>query len=526
MPTLGPPTPSARPTRPDGPADAEEGRHGPFTGRVAAFMKVRPAWVHQRVSVGRRLSESSTADAATRLGALRNQFLSEWNASIARWADRIRAIDAGSEPFGSGLTSMQMRSRALAELRASMRQLLTDGWTQAYRIGHSAKTGQAPVMLSDALLADIRRQIGFADRFAQDIAGGVPSRPGRMSVGNRSALYGNGLTGAFNRGAVDGVAEDEVIFWRLGACDHCTDCPVLAVSGPYTKDNLPTLPRNGETECRMNCCCYLEFVRRPGQSVNPLRSDVPFVDAATRPAQPPPGFRLPTDAERRTLRDLEQRVNYARRKIAETAGTRAQAGWVAKRREASRLRREFTESRKVWDPPKFDVGQVVRGADVSAGDINDLLRVRGIDGRTVSRASVAARGEALTAARGELAAVLDTLPPVQTVDDVEALLLRAGAPPELLAPAVEGAELPAADLVTVNAVGWGARSALRQHLAALETVMRESYTLEFGPVGDDWLELVLAGGSWLRGDRGEVARFVEAWTGGLSLRPALARWQL
>lgn len=499
--------------------------------RAARAIGLTEAWVRRRLERGLPIGEAATtADAAARLASMRARFLQGWYQALARWQQQSEMIDSGLDPFDGGSITTAgpaLRARALAELEQAWHALLDATWREAYRIGHSVKTGQAPTQFSDRLESQIANQKRFASNFARDVVSGTPGEPGRMSVGNRSKLYGNALHGAFNAGAVDGAAPEEVVFWRLGACDHCSDCPVLAVSGPYTRDTLPTLPRNGDTECRMNCCCYLEFVRRPGQQVNaPMDKEVPFVDAAVRPPAAPPGFRLPTDAERLLMRDMEQRVNYARRMIAQTRGTAAQQRWIQERRAASEARRKFLGERGIFDPPKFDVGEVVRGADVSSADVRDLTRVRGIDGRSVSRAEVGARADALTKARAEVAQQLQSMPPTAGVPDVEDLLRRAGAPPELFqVPAGEGVEPASPELLVLNAVGHGGRSVVRHHLAALDVLGAVVYDVEVGPVGDDWLELVLVGGTWIAGAPDEVRRFVEDWLAAVTgPPPAFARW--
>lgn len=46
----------------------------------------------------------------------------------------------------------------------------------------------------------------------------------------------------------------------LGAADHCEDCPVLAEMGPYYRETLWTMPRNGDTPCGFNCKCQVQTV--------------------------------------------------------------------------------------------------------------------------------------------------------------------------------------------------------------------------------------------------------------------------
>jgi len=279
--------------------------------------------------------------------------------------------------------------------------------------------------------------------------------------------------------------------------------------------------------CRTNCACHLEFVggKMAGEIV-PLDDKLPFVDTVLNPPGPPPGFRLPTDPERLVMRDAEQRLNYARRMIAQTKGTPAQAKWIQRRRAANKARIDWLDKHKVWDPPKLDVGQVIRGGDVSKMDVRELTKVRGLDGRTVHRADVAARADALAKARTDLQATIDKMPAMSPgeIPDVEAMMIKAGAPAELFAAFDALDDLPP-ERAAVNAVGWGARKVLRDHLVALEVLGAGGYPVDVGPYAARWPELVLAGGTWISGPPADVAAFVAAWKKATKApKPALVPW--
>lgn len=89
---------------------------------------------------------------------------------------------------------------------------------------------------------------------------------------HRSRLYGGAVDAAFWRGWVAALPPTAIIRWRLGVADHCQRCPELALGGPYSKPGhgrkpLPTVPKNGDTQCLANCQCHLvatgtDFVSR------------------------------------------------------------------------------------------------------------------------------------------------------------------------------------------------------------------------------------------------------------------------
>jgi hypothetical protein len=65
------------------------------------------------------------------------------------------------------------------------------------------------------------------------------------SAGN--AGYGNQL-GEF----------DVLMDWTLDdAADHCEDCPELADGSPYSVDDIPTWPAQGDTQCLDRCKCMI-----------------------------------------------------------------------------------------------------------------------------------------------------------------------------------------------------------------------------------------------------------------------------
>lgn len=515
---------------------AAGGRHAaaaPLESASAAILEahgVDPAPVLAALRTGRPIPEAvSTQTAATQVGGHRARLVRDMLEAEAQWRARSQAIENGVDPFTgdeiSGAAQAKARAAAAADLEAAFAKAVEEGWGESYRLGHAMRTGEAPRALSDSAAAKMARQQAFARQFARDIAEGIPQERGRMPVGQRAQLYGNALDGAFNAGAVDGGTEGELIYWRLGGGDHCEDCPVLAISGPYTRNTLPTYPRAGETVCRSNCSCFLEFVTRGGTRI-PLDEPPPVVSTVLSPPPAPPGLRLPTPDEQRVIDDLQSRVDFARRKIAETKGTAEQRRWIQARRDANAKLNELLNERGIWAPPKLSVGEVIRGDQIGGKDVGDLVRGRGIDGPTARRGDAAARAKALDAEQSRLGQSIAGLPPEApgSVEDVQRLLVRMGAPPELFE-AVGSVEAPAP--VVLQSVGSGLAATLRQHLTALRVLSDGEHAVEVGPFDDDWEILVGQLGTWIRGAPDDVAAFLEAW--GLAVDteapPAVVQWR-
>ena len=231
----------------------------------------------------------------------------------------------------------------------------------------------------------IDTQCRFANQFIGELSQGALNQAGRMSVGARLNMYANAITSAYHAGSLSAGPPDELIFWRLGSCDHCTDCPVLAASGPYNRNTLPTLPGQGQTTCRTNCCCYLEFV--PGKAAAKPPEDL--MDRWVKGPAPRPGFNTPDPEQLARLRDLENRKNYLRRKIASETDAAKKKLLISQRRGLQAEIRKFADSKKLMWSPEFSVGEVINGGNITRKDMDSIF-LRGIDGTTVSRADVQA----------------------------------------------------------------------------------------------------------------------------------------
>jgi len=312
--------------------------------------------------------------------------------------------------------------------------------------------------------------------------------------------------GELRDGAIlyDITVEDDHSFILEGlVVSNCDDCPVINIGSPYTKETLPTWPRNGDTLCRQNCCCFLEYRRtKTGEDREP-RPEGTLPDRILKPVAPP-GKRLPTRDEQIRLWDLESKVNHARRQISLTEGS-AQKEWIRTRREANRKLIELTKKGSIHHVPTFGVKRdILTGLDVTPGDVSALTHFRGIDGTTISRVQARAIQESLQAAEKDLAQLLNALPALEAVAATE--------------------RLPGGPVGPVmNLIGDGVPATLRVHLEAVRVLAAGDYVVEFGPLDSDWPDLVMAAGSWVQGESGEVERFLAALSRKVSFAPA--PWQ-
>jgi len=434
------------------------------------------------------------------------------------------AIEAGTPP-----------ATAAARMVEGFHKALDDGYEASHARGRAVWGGRGGSGLSDRATRELRRQKQFAFRFGIDIAKGVPAAPGRMNSASRAALYGNAMEGAFQLGAVDGSPDGQLIWWRLGAADHCIDCPVLAINSPYTRGSLPTWPRAGETTCRQWCACHLEFrtvKRKPSDEERRRRErealDLESVVQGNVPAAPP-GLSLPDARQQAAIRDLEHRIAHANRKIDAAATKAERRRWIDERRDANKRLIDFQDEHKVWSPPAISTGEALSGLDVRATDVHWLTHVRGIDGRTVSRATIEAREVALAAAKADLASMAAKLPAGGELPALGDLLkfgeaLVPDAPPGIPEVEPEQGEGPSpGETIVVQVVGRGAIETVRAAYVALQAM--PGLDVQVGPLAEDWPEQVVTAGLWVQGREAEVERLLAAVAKGVG-RDGLgvARW--
>jgi hypothetical protein len=448
------------------------------------------------------------------------------------WFDALRVFDSERQK-GSDLTAARTR------LEDSWRRSIKSGHEEAFRSGYGSRGHIGAASLSARRIREIApeiddmiaRQAEFAVQFAGQYASGALDRPGRMGVGPRSAMYSSALKAGFNLGAVSGGRPGEKIIWILGPCDHCVDCPALAVSGPYTRDRLPTHPGGGQTSCRTNCCCHLRFVPGP-RDILPDAPDGQVGDFIYPNRVTPDGFEGLTASDVAILRDLDARQLFATRQIAALGAGAQRDDWVVKRRALRQQADAYSTERGVEWAPDFSPGDVITGADISSGDVEDIFD-RGLDGATVAKADRSLIRRVGARIRKVLRSALDRLgipnavPVVPTTaaiirvrDDADNVTTgftqftvgeqkateskkKTDSVLEVKTPTVE-------DDWVVNLVTIGIRDAAELQLACLDRLAGRDapYFVEIGAFDDPWFSIVSASGVWIRGGASEVQRLL------------------
>lgn len=505
-------------------------------GRARKVLASHVRHIGDQLARGEPLHEN-TRNATRSIQAAAANMEREWFNALRKF-DVEKARVAGSR-MAAGAKSQAM-SRAREQMENSWRASIRRGHEAAFRAGAAArgvpKASQLTTMqisrMDPAFDRMVQRQTQFASQFARQYGSGALNAPGRMGVGPRSKMYVNGLKGGYNAGAVSGGDPGEIIHWKLGSCDHCTDCPALASSGPYTRATLPTYPGQGDTICRSNCCCYLVFKKGVAPKGEPPQDEM---GEFLRPGRnTPPGYQKPNAADTAFLRDLEMRRNFARRKVAEFPPGPERTKWLRERSSLQGQMNSYRRDRNIHWTPRFSVGDALTKTDVRLSTIDDML-LRGLDGSTLSQGDARQISQLLKRSNKELTDAMAGLnipaatPVVPTpaaviriqtgADDAMtdyAAYLRAAKVSEGAA-RLGGLSLLEQDgpVVTtewiVNLVGLGLRNTYKIHLGLVATLSTASrpYYVEVGPLDEDWQTLVSAAGIWIRGGGDEVERLLK-----------------
>jgi hypothetical protein len=532
----------------------------------------------------------STAGATQATATVRREMLQRMLQALDAYHAAEQTIDDGRDPAtGADLADSAAKTVALdaaaSGLTLGFHAAIDRAWTSADATARQTLWGGAePTTQARRVLeSETARQKAFASRFALDVARGETEEGRKIPEGTRAAMYAEASEAGYQIGASLNSPDGTLIWWVLAELSrHCYLCPIHAANSPYTRESIPSSPRDGSTPCKTRCKCHLTFSPATGTGpIDPESTEKarPFTERIVNPPPVPPGLRLPTPEERAVMRDREIQLNFARRKAAdaEDAGRRAEADlWYQKRKDLNAEAIAYANERKIHDVPTFRVGDVINGRDLGQRDIDRLTHFRGIDGVTVSRAQVAAIKEAVAAAKRNVLTQLSQYPDIDAVSREEwrQALRDNGAPAsafggelfrlgrestehacdhadhgpmrvrqrpvldtlraiEAAVPTVSDATLPSpADIQVLNIVGETARETLQNHLVALEVLAAAGrrtgvnpYRVELGPMDGDWPDTVAVAGTWVQGEMSEVRRFLTALRESAPAGFAVASWQ-
>ncbi len=274
---------------------------------------------------------------------------------------------------------------------AGMQTSIHKNFESAYAKGKGVRISDLTDGDREYLRRAVDTEMKFAGGFADDLKAGTVGEVGRMSRERRVQMWSQSVDGVAWHGSVESQPDSVRIFWRLGAAEHCPDCLLLAASsGPdgYTKWNLPTTPRAGDTVCRTKCQCHLVYktgklskADQANAAELGYKKEASLSELLNPPL--PPGTRRPTVVERRYIDQKRNEINYYRRQIA-TGGLDDDVlkDYIDARKAANLELNEFVAQEGIFEVPVYSVDNVIDESHLGRRARRDIAR-HGLDGGTL-----------------------------------------------------------------------------------------------------------------------------------------------
>ena len=430
----------------------------------------------------------NTVGANDKLNGIRDVFNSEWYFALSEFDQELEKAERSSSASPAKIAAL------LAALQLAWTKSLQDAMFRSFRRGYGDRGRQDSSTLTNEKIIDqnpvfktmLDKQSAFANQFASQYASGFTDRKGAMGVGARTNMYGQALKGAYNAGAVFGGVGGERIFWRLGACDHCTDCPALSASSPFTRATLPTFPGNGDTICKTNCCCYLTFVRAP-KEIEPDDTLASF-NAEGGDVEEDTG----RDTKKRELQDLMlQRAFLKRYAFGQSDMDPREVS--SSQRDAASLKSKIDDlaaSIGMSAVTKYNPGAVITRGDISYSDVRDIFD-SGMDGPSFFRADTDRALASLDSVAREYPGAVERKSKVPSLKYDEDRMPKIGT------------------FVTYNLVGNGAAPTYSILRSLVQVLSKSEIFVELGGLDDSMSNVVGFSGIWIRGQSDEVGAAID-----------------
>lgn len=119
-----------------------------------------------------------------------------------------------------------------------------------------------------------REEFGYFAEFLDD----VKKKKLKMHWLARVDMYVNTLESVFFAGIAAATPKKDayVIFhWELSDAEHCDGCVYLAELSPFTREALPSTPRDGATQCFSNCKCDLRPQKVTKEEYDEIAKNLP-----------------------------------------------------------------------------------------------------------------------------------------------------------------------------------------------------------------------------------------------------------
>lgn len=143
-----------------------------------------------------------------------------------------------------------------------VRRIFRNAYTQAFQLGQLAAKGSGANRLPPLSQEDkrwletfLQKEFKLWDKFMAD----VQAKRGKLDYKKRKEMYVMSLKSMYNSSRVVAAPPMTLYYWETTPSEHCPHCLYLQANSPFTKDNLPTIPASGDTQCLSNCNCHLRI---------------------------------------------------------------------------------------------------------------------------------------------------------------------------------------------------------------------------------------------------------------------------
>lgn len=238
--------------------------HDPLAGLDVPTAKALTLTEHAKAIGTAQLS----AQVLTRDSDLRQQYGTVTGATQARRILRLaanntaRAMGPVSEGLHRDLRSFMERwlagSMTYDDMRVKSGARIRTAYEAARRIGRDAvgldRLGADPRVLreEESWFRDaVRAELSYWHKFLAQVQEGAVA-PGRIAA--RVDAYVSALNFMYEAARVQALPDNTLIYWMGPKDDRtCESCDLMLEWSPFTKETIPAVPRDGTTQCGVNC---------------------------------------------------------------------------------------------------------------------------------------------------------------------------------------------------------------------------------------------------------------------------------
>ena len=286
--------------------------------------------------------------------------------------------------FNNLTKNLESGKISLSDFDKRAHDMISDNFRKSYQAG-LGKSKKIDAGGEEFLRRATNEEMKYARKFGRDIKSGNL----RMPRTRRAGMYANTLNSMAWHAKVESQPDTVSIEWKLGVAEHCIDCIILASNSPYTKWNLPTVPRAGNTRCHSNCKCKIRF--RYGvlskseiedAQLYTTQKNQTLKDMVSKP-RIPPGMKHPSLDQQLHIDELRNNINYLRREIGSGKHTgKDLKDLIIKRSEVNKELIDFTKQNNIYEVPAWSVDDILDERNIGKKAVDGLF-LEGLDGATM-----------------------------------------------------------------------------------------------------------------------------------------------